>query len=335
MSANFSYKFDIYPEVEDQATPAKIEALNLKSVPGRYRTTSSSNHVFTRPVASFQPLPVSNQKLYPITTPFRDFKQPFTLPLTTDEHQAWFRVAENSKSITAESGFHNFRNNILTLFNPLLNTFYRSKLVWLLAGVLFGVITISLFSLIISSNNKPLDIYNFGIPANQLNQVTSNPDTTAPPVNTSTGTVEGKPSITVARIEQVLRQYNSPAVGSSQSLYDLGNRYGIDPAYALAFFIHESSAGTKGVAVTTKSLGNIRQTTNSGFDAYQGYRKYPSWEAGMEDWYKLISNLYIKGWGLKTVEKIIPKYAPAADNNNEASYINHVNSLVDTWRNTK
>lgn len=147
--------------------------------------------------------------------------------------------------------------------------------------------------------------------------------------------VSGIPTVNADKIAQVLKQYNSPAAASSQVIYDLGVKYGIDPAYALAFFIHESSAGTKGIAVTTKSLGNIRQTTNSGFEGYQGFRKYPSWEVGAEDWYKLIRNLYIDGWNLPTVEKIIPKYAPSEDNNNPASYINAVNTLVDSWRSGK
>ena len=42
--------------------------------------------------------------------------------------------------------------------------------------------------------------------------------------------------------------------------YNLGIKYGINPAYALAFFVHESGCGTKGVARFTKSLGNIRTT---------------------------------------------------------------------------
>lgn len=145
----------------------------------------------------------------------------------------------------------------------------------------------------------------------------------------------GAPTITVAKIAEVLKQYNSPASGSAQAIYDLGVKYQIDPAYALAFFVHESSAGTKGIAVATRSLGNIRQTVNSGFEGYNGFRKYPSWEVGAEDWYKLIKNLYIGGWNLTTVEQIIPKYAPSEDNNNPAQYINAVNGMVDTWRSGK
>lgn len=140
----------------------------------------------------------------------------------------------------------------------------------------------------------------------------------------------GSPSISVAQIEAVLQKYGSPAAGLGQHLYDLGVRYGIDPAYALAFFVHESGCGTQGVARSTHSLGNIRWT--EGWDDFQGYRQYPTWEAGMEDWYKLITDLYINQWGLRTVDAIIPVYAPSADGNNPTAYINSVEGMVDSWR---
>lgn len=142
--------------------------------------------------------------------------------------------------------------------------------------------------------------------------------------------LEGPPTVSVRQIEAVLAQYGSPAAGSGQKLYDLGLRYGINPAFALAFFVHESGGGTKGVARFTKSLGNIRWT--AGFDNYEGYRSYPTWEAGMEDWYVLIKNLYIQGWGLRTVDAIIPTYAPSADRNDPATYIASVKQMVDSWR---
>src|SRR5205814_9918679 len=122
--------------------------------------------------------------------------------------------------------------------------------------------------------------------------------------------ITGAPSISVAQIESVLHQYGSPATGKGQAIYDLGMRYGINPAYALAFFVHESGCGTKGVAQFTHSLGNIRWTP--GYDNYEGYRSYDSWEHGMEDWYKLITELYINAWHLRTVDAIIPVDAPYA-----------------------
>lgn len=154
-----------------------------------------------------------------------------------------------------------------------------------------------------------------------------------PPVqslNTHPGEVVGSPSISVNQIEAVLKQYGSPAAGKGQVLFDLGVKYGINPAYALAFFVHESGCGTKGVARFTKSLGNIR--TTPGYTDYQGYRSYPTWESGMEDWYKLIANLYVGEWGLRTVDAIIPVYAPWGDSNNPPAYISSVKDMVSSWQ---
>jgi hypothetical protein len=142
--------------------------------------------------------------------------------------------------------------------------------------------------------------------------------------------VEGKPTIDANFINQVLASYGSPAQGKGQALYDLGVKYGIDPVYALAFFLHESSFGTTGVARVTHSLGNIRATP--GYEDYQGYRRYRSWEEGFEDWYKLIKIQYIEKWSLATVDQIVPVYAPAADHNDVDAYIQAVKRAVDTWR---
>ena len=75
------------------------------------------------------------------------------------------------------------------------------------------------------------------------------------------GYVQGAPSVDVALIRRVLLAYNSPAVDEAQAFYDLGVARGIDPAYCLAFFIVESGAGSRGVARTTYSIGNIRALT--------------------------------------------------------------------------
>ncbi len=137
------------------------------------------------------------------------------------------------------------------------------------------------------------------------------------------------PSVSAATIDRVLAQYNSPAAGSGALFYDLGVQYGIDPAYALAFYIHESSAGTKGVARFTHGIGNIRVT--AGYQSYEGYRSYDTYAAGIEDWYKLIKELYIEGWGLTTPAPIIARYAPWGDNNNPDVYAATVKALVASW----
>jgi len=138
------------------------------------------------------------------------------------------------------------------------------------------------------------------------------------------------PSISAAAIDAVLASFSSPAAGTGAAFYDLGVKYGIDPAYALAFYIHESAAGTKGVARFTHSIGNIR--TTPGYKDYEGYRSYDSYEQGIEDWYKLIKELYVDGWGLRTPTAIIQRYAPWGDNNNPDIYAANVMQLVDSWQ---
>jgi len=142
--------------------------------------------------------------------------------------------------------------------------------------------------------------------------------------------VLGKPSISADFINQVLDNYHSPARGKGQVLYDYGVKYGIDPVYALAFFMHESAFGTTGVAAVTHSLGNIR--TTAGYRDYHGYRYYKTWEEGFEDWYKLIADQYVTQWKLTTVDQIVPVYAPDSDNNDVPAYIQAVKTAVDTWR---
>ena len=152
------------------------------------------------------------------------------------------------------------------------------------------------------------------------------------PIPSQTGpySVMGNPSVSADFINQVLAAYHSPATGKGQALYDLGVQYGIDPVFALAFFMHESSFGTKGEAVTSLSLGNLRCIPN--FRCQDNFAWFTSWEDGFKAWYELIRNLYVAQWDLVTVDQIIPKYAPTADHNDEAGYIGALKHAVDTWR---
>lgn len=148
---------------------------------------------------------------------------------------------------------------------------------------------------------------------------------------TSSYSVLGSPTVSVAFINQVLAFNHSPAAGKGQALFDDGVTYGIDPVFALAFFMHESSFGTTGVARLTLSLGNLRCIPL--YSCIDGFSSFPTWEAGFNAWYSLIRDVYVAKWHLSTVEQIIPTYAPASDHNNVAGYINAVERAVDTWRN--
>jgi hypothetical protein len=160
-----------------------------------------------------------------------------------------------------------------------------------------------------------------------------------PPASSSTQheqsyAVLGPPSVSAAFINRVLSAYHSPAVGLGQALYDEGVRTGIDPVYALAFFMHESSFGTTGEARNTLALGNERCLPDRPCVDLDrgGYAQMHSWEDGMSHWYTLILTLYVNEWHRVTVEQIIPKYAPKSDGNDELAYVAAIEHAVDTWR---
>lgn len=77
-------------------------------------------------------------------------------------------------------------------------------------------------------------------------------------------TLQAAPSLSAQQIDTILAAYSSPASGTGAKWYNLGVKYGIDPAFAVAFFIHESSAGTnsgwaglKPGGGSTHNVGNI------------------------------------------------------------------------------
>jgi hypothetical protein len=142
--------------------------------------------------------------------------------------------------------------------------------------------------------------------------------------------VRRSPTVSAALINQVLAAYGSPLAGQGQALYDLGIKYGIDPVFCLAFFVQESDAGTRGEAALTHSVGNLRP--EAGAPSLDGYRYYNTWLEGAEDWYRLISNVYVAQWNLSRVDTIVPVYAPGNDDNDVTTYISNVEELVALWR---
>ncbi len=149
-------------------------------------------------------------------------------------------------------------------------------------------------------------------------------------------TLKGAPSLSAQQIDAILAAYGSPAAGTGAVWHDLGVKYGIDPAFAVAFFIHESSAGTnadwagiKADGGTTHNVGNIICAGSA--TCYGRFRDYGSWGEGIDDWYRLIDTEYIQGRGTLTVQDIIPIYAPSFENDVQA-YINSVTDMVDGWR---
>lgn len=157
-------------------------------------------------------------------------------------------------------------------------------------------------------------------------------------VDSASSTVTGAATISAVFIDHVLWAYGSPAAGTGQALYDLGAQSGIDPVYALAFFLHEDSFGKTGIGAANQSLGNIR--CSAGYSCQYGFRSYATWQDGYRDWYSLILNGYVKGeitnsivgHPCTTVDEIVPVYAPSSDHNDVVAYIAAVKHSVQTWR---
>ncbi len=153
-------------------------------------------------------------------------------------------------------------------------------------------------------------------------------------VNTGQYSPIGDPTISRANFKNFLKEMNSPALAEGDAMYDACLDSGCDPALALAFFEHESSGGNQGAAAVTKSVGNIR--CSPGYNCYttQGngsFRKYDSWTESVRDWSRLLK-VYRELYNKRTLEEIIPMYAPQADNNDEQAYIAAVKKRVDDLR---
>ncbi len=131
--------------------------------------------------------------------------------------------------------------------------------------------------------------------------------------------LRGEPTLTGSKVDAILAHFGSPAMGTGPIWEKLSRQYGIDNAYALAFFIVESSAATdpawtgrKPDGTTTHNVGNI---VCSGYPrCYGRWRDYATWEEGIADWYRLIAEEYINARNVATIEDIVPIYAPAFEN---------------------
>jgi len=164
-------------------------------------------------------------------------------------------------------------------------------------------------------------------------EVTTGADSNSLSGSNSSGngdSVVGSPSISSQYIENVLSSNGSPATGTGYALYSYGIQYNIDPAFALAFFLKESSYGKYGVARDSLSLGNLRCIPSA--RCIGGFAYFDTWQAGYLAWYQLIAGPYYVGSGLTTVGQITQKYAPSGDGNDPYSYAQTVEATVQAYR---
>jgi len=142
--------------------------------------------------------------------------------------------------------------------------------------------------------------------------------------------IVGGPSLSAAKVDQILCSANSPACGTGNAFTLDSAEYNIDDAFALAVMKHESNYGTAGVARQTLSLGNLRCIPDAA--CVGGFAAFSSWQQGYSAFYKLISGPLYVGAGLTTPEQILAKYAPVADNNDPSGYAADVEASMRDWR---
>lgn len=146
------------------------------------------------------------------------------------------------------------------------------------------------------------------------------------------------PRITLSLFSTILRTAQSPAQDHND-YYAICINAGLDPAIALAFFHHESTYGTKGVARETKNWGNLRAGARATTDRrIRNFGVYHSWSDSLHDWCDLMRRYVVGGriggvlrQPMPTVRAAIPVYAPSSDGNSPTSYANIVVSLVTQW----
>lgn len=137
------------------------------------------------------------------------------------------------------------------------------------------------------------------------------------------------PRISVGLFQRILTRANSPAAPTAQLLATIPDGYNLDRAIALAFFRHESTYGTQGIAKRSLNWGNLR----SGARAHKqesGFGFYHTWAESLTDWCQLIKVRYI-GRGLLTVRQVLPIYAPSSDGNAPRRYADQVCADVARW----
>ncbi len=148
-------------------------------------------------------------------------------------------------------------------------------------------------------------------------------------------------SLTAEQWDAIVAKYNPNIINTGKHAVAEGNRTHIDNAYVLAMWIKESTVGTAGAAVETKSSGNI---VCAGYPTCIGrFRSYPSWEVGLTQHFDLMrcyrepgadgcDGLWVAGMKKHTTyPEVIDTWAPPSENNTNA-YKDFVVGLVREWR---
>ena len=142
--------------------------------------------------------------------------------------------------------------------------------------------------------------------------------------------VTGRPTISLATVRRIVA--GSPLAPYAGTIYRLGQARGINPAFALAIWAHESSLGRTGASRRNHNPGNLicAAASRSAAPRCAGrWAYYPNFAVAIADWYRYINARYVRR-GLTTVDRILAVYAPHFENRTGA-YIVQTKRLMTVW----
>jgi hypothetical protein len=112
------------------------------------------------------------------------------------------------------------------------------------------------------------------------------------PARAVSSDVVGPPTLPAATVDSILASMGSPMVGTGAVIEQASRQANIDDAFALAVWWTETNDGAAGVGFADRNPGSVRGSY--GYPAaFDGYTIYPSFSAGIIDWFNVVRTRYV------------------------------------------
>src|SRR5581483_5127317 len=131
--------------------------------------------------------------------------------------------------------------------------------------------------------------------------------------------VIGSPSLPAATVNTILARAGSPMAGTGAVIEQAARQANIDDAFALAVWWTETNDGAAGVGRADHNPGGVRARPAYPAAA-DGYTVYPSYAAGISDWFNVVKSRYTSR-GLTTVYAISYPYVGTSSSGNWANKV--------------
>lgn len=156
----------------------------------------------------------------------------------------------------------------------------------------------------------------------------------ARPPSTGVGAAPSVPSSgAAARVDGLLA--GTPLAGKGAFMLQMASKYRVPVELALAMFWHEAEFMTTGIAPLNNNPGNLRFVGQPGaVSGVSGFARWPTVEGGIEAYFKLMNGLYRPFVDQQDWAGLVHLYAPSSDGNDEAAYVESIETLMARYRKT-